>query len=77
MVQEGPALNKAITTLSKVAGTMSSSPRNIVNAEYDESNVTKLIKDTIGGDCSTCHLLLTLAVFNRWDADSILTMRPN
>ena len=56
IVQEGPALNKAITTLTKVAGTMSSSPRNIVNAEFDESNLTKMIKDTIGGDCRTSIL---------------------
>lgn len=56
LIKAGPALNKSIITLAKVVNSMSGAPRNVISAEFDESKLTRLHKDMIGGNCITSVL---------------------
>lgn len=58
-IKEGPRLNKAVTTLDKVVETLAGGPSMITETPFNDSLITKLCTDIVGGNCET-RLLVTL-----------------
>jgi len=52
-VKEGPNLNKAVTTLSRVVEQLSAPPDLAVQSDFGNSKLTQLCVDILGGNCKT------------------------
>jgi len=52
-VKEGPNLNKAVTTLSRVVEQLSAPPDLAVQSDFGNSKLTQLCLDILGGNCKT------------------------
>ena len=55
-LKEAASINLSLTTLSRVVSALSSGSKAII--PYNESNLTKLLADSLGGNCQTTLLAM-------------------
>ncbi|KAK3735421.1 hypothetical protein QZH41_016872 [Actinostola sp. cb2023] len=72
-MREGPTLNRSILAFRQVVSSLAASPMVTRVINYNDSKLTMLLKDALGGNCKT-KVLVTLKATETATLSTVLTM---